>query len=605
MERNRKLWYTIHNYVIWGDCGVTAENNPNNELYTEAGERLRGSERVWQKYPRPQLRRASWQSLNGIWDLDGKSIRVPFPPESLLAEYEGTPKEHMTYTKVFTPEFFDASKRTLLHFQAVDQIADVYLNDTYLGRHEGGYLPFSFDITREIKEKDNQLIVKVIDELNKDYPYGKQCKNRGGMWYTPISGIWQSVWLEQVPKHYIAGLKITPDLQGIHLEIQEDTGRCEKAKVTIYLHNGEVLTTDVPNGEAYIDVSKHRTENGSIYEPRLWTVAEPYLYRMVVETKEDRVESYFALRTIDIRRLQRAGEETECVCLNGEPLFMHGVLDQGYFSDGIYTPAEEEEYERDVLRMKELGFNLLRKHIKIEPECFYYYCDKHGMLVMQDMVNNGDYNFIMDTALPTIGIKKYLNRRKRITQVQKEFFEKHMLETLEYLHNHPCIIAYTIFNEGWGQFDADRMYALAKEKDPSRLYDATSGWFAERDSDFDSLHIYFGPKKPVKKKRPVFLSEFGGYSYRVEGHIYSAKNYGYGTCATEEELWERIHKRYSELVTPYVYVMNGLCGSIYTQLSDVEDEINGLYTYDRKVCKVDKEKMKHMADSLYRWQLYR
>lgn len=605
MERNRKLWYTIHNYVLWGDYGMTVEVNPNKELYTEAGERLRGSERVWQKYPRPQLRRASWQSLNGIWELDGKSVRVPFPPESLLAEYEGTRKEHMTYKKMFTPEYFDASKRTLLHFQAVDQIADVYLNDTYLGRHEGGYLPFHFDVTRAIKEKENQLIVKVIDETNKDYPYGKQCKNRGGMWYTPISGIWQSVWMEQVPKHYISGLKITPDLKGIHLEIQEDTGNYANAKVTIYLDNGELIRADVTDGQIYIDLSKHRNEDGSAYEPKLWTTAEPFLYRMMVETKEDRVESYFALRTIDIRKIHRGTDEAACVCLNGAPLFMHGVLDQGYFSDGIYTPAEEEEYERDVLRMKELGFNLLRKHIKIEPECFYYYCDKHGMLVMQDMVNNGDYNFIMDTALPTIGIKKYLNRRKRITQVQKDFFEKHMMETLEHLRNHPCIIAYTIFNEGWGQFDADRMYSLAKEKDPSRLYDATSGWFAEKDSDFDSLHIYFGPKKPTKKKRPVFLSEFGGYSYRVEGHIFSSKNYGYGTCRSEEELWERIYNRYSELVTPYVYVMNGLCGSIYTQLSDVEDEINGLYTYDRRVCKVDKEKMKHMADSLFRWQMNR
>ena len=284
------------------------------------------------------------------------------------------------------------------------------------------------------------------------------------------------------------------------MEIQEDSGCSENAKVTIYLHNGEVLKTNVMGGQAYIDISKHRTEDGSVYKPRLWSVTEPYLYRMIVETKEDRVESYFALRTIDIRKIMHVGNEVECVCLNGEPLFMHGVLDQGYFSDGIYTPAEEEEYERDVLRMKELGFNLLRKHIKIEPECFYYYCDKHGMLVMQDMINNGDYNFVMDTALPTIGIKKYLNRRKRITQVQKEFFEKHMLETLEHLYNHPCIIAYTIFNEGWGQFDAARITGWMRELDSSRLIDSTSGWFDQNCGDFISIHNYFRPLSVPAKK---------------------------------------------------------------------------------------------------------
>ena len=230
---------------------------------------------------------------------------------------------------------------------------------------------------------------------------------------------------------------------------------------------------------------------------------------------EDFVETYFALREIAVHKIN----EVNRVCLNGEPIFLNGVLDQGYFCDGIYLPAKEKEYERDILRMKELGINMLRKHIKIEPECFYYYCDLHGMLVMQDMVNNGSYSFIRDTALPTIGMQKRDDTKHYVRGEVKEIFEKHMVETQKHLYNHPCIIAYTIFNEGWGQFESDRMYEWAKQTDATRLYDATSGWFAQTKSDFDSYHVYFGDNKPIPDERPMLLSEFGGYSYMVPGHI--------------------------------------------------------------------------------------
>lgn len=563
------------------------------KLMTEAGERIENAKEVWQEYPRPQLVRENWQCLNGIWQLDGNPIRVPFVPESVLAGYQGAVNSTMTYCKEFDMECKQYTGRILLHFGAVDQIAEVYLNGTLLGKHEGGYAPFCYEVTEYIREKDNHLEVKVTDELNKDYPYGKQCKERGGMWYTPTSGIWQSVWLEQVPQTYIESLRMTPDLNGVHVQVFDANQVNLSAEAKIMLHTGEICTVSLGDGDNYIDLSKITTTSGETYIPQLWEPENPYLYRMTVRAGEDEVKTYFALRTVEIKEIGGAKR----VCLNGKPIFMHGVLDQGYFCDGIFLPAEEKEYERDILRMKELGLNMLRKHIKIEPECFYYYCDLHGMLVMQDMVSNGYYSFMRDTALPTVGLLRRKDHGKRMRKEQKRLFEEHMLETQRLLYNHPCIIAYTIFNEGWGQFESDRMYALAKKADPTRLYDATSGWFAQMDNDFDSIHIYFGPRKPKVKHRPVFLSEFGGYSHLVQSHIYTNKSYGYGACKTREELFKRISARYEELVLPYI--KEGLCGSVYTQLSDVEDEINGLYTYDRKVCKVNQTDMLKLADRIY------
>ncbi len=566
------------------------------QLMSEAGEELQNKENVWTKHPRPQFCREEWYSLNGMWELDGHPIRVPFVPESRLSGYQGNIKESMTYRKRFQKPDFQKYGRVLLHFQAVDQIAKVFLNDICLGEHEGGYAPFSFDITDVLAEGDNYLEVKVIDELDYEYPYGKQCKKRGGMWYTPTSGIWQSVWLEHVPDVYVNDLKLTPDMQGVRIQCNRNIPEAadESLLADIFLHTGEVHRCELNFCEDYLDLSKIVTQTGETYIPKLWNPDAPFLYQMVLHAGEDIIKTYFALRTVEIREIDTVPR----VCLNGKPIFMHGVLDQGYFCDGIVTPAEEEEYERDILRMKELGINMLRKHIKIEPEWFYYYCDKHGMLVMQDMVSSGKYSFIRDTALPTIGLQRRKDRGKRMSIRQKMLFEKHMIETLELLYNHPCIIAYTIFNEGWGQFESDRLYALAKETDPTRLYDATSGWFAQKDSDFDSVHIYFGAKRPKIKERPVFLSEFGGYSYLVEDHVYTNKSYGYGTCKNTKELMTRLVARYEELVLPYIKA--GLCGSIYTQISDVEDEINGLYTYDRRICKVDKDAMLHLAGRIRR-----
>ena len=326
-------------------------------------------------YPRPQLKRRDWTPLDGEWLINGQSGTVP----------ACRTEERLIYEKRFS--YRKSNERTFLHFGAADQLAEVWLNGQYLGRHVGGYLPFCFEVTDCVRE-ENLLRVEVTDTLDHTYPYGKQRKDRGGMWYTPVSGLWKSVWLEDVPETFISDIRITPDLRGVTLEI----------------------TTASPEG------SKTETERIEPEEPELWTPAHPKLYTHTVKRGADEAEIYFALRTVEIGTVNGVSR----VLLNGEPVFLNGVLDQGYFQPGIFTPADSAEYGRDVLRMKELGFNLLRKHIKLEPEEFYYECDRLGMLVMQDMVNSGDYRFFRDTVLGTLGVP--LSDRKRTSDARTDFF---------------------------------------------------------------------------------------------------------------------------------------------------------------------------------------
>ena len=521
----------------------------------------------WSEYPRPSLVRDSYFSLNGEWEILAKdyngTILVPFSPESVLSGVGTSVGEAFTYKKIFSlPENFNRG-RVILHFGAVDAEACVLLNGRELGCHEGGYLPFSFDVTDALKEGENALEVKVIDRLDSDLPYGKQRKNRGGMWYTPISGIWQSVWVESVPIEYIERLEMLPNLNSVKIKV---IGGVEKKKLT--LEDGKVF--EFCGGEFELHV-----EN-----PENWTPENPKLYNFSIDCGEDKINSYFALRTVET--------EGNRILLNGKPYFFHGLLDQGYFSDGIYTPATPEGYEFDIITMKKLGFNMLRKHIKIEPELFYYYCDKHGMAVFQDFVNSGKYNFLIDTALPTIGLKRGVSHRA--SRYRRERFEKYGRDTLKQLYNHPSVVYYTIFNEGWGQYDADRIFEEMKTADGSRIFDATSGWFFEKKSDVDSHHVYFKPIKLKCGKRPFVLSEFGGYSCKIEGHSFNLdKTYGYRYFSNSEDFEESIKKLYLDEVVPAV--RGGLCASVLTQVSDVEDETNGLVTYDRKVIKVSEKTM--------------
>ena len=526
----------------------------------------------WSDHPRPQMKREAWLSLDGVWQLNGKPIAVPFPPQSELSGYKGEIGDVLRYETTFTVPEHLRGQRLLLHFGAVDQISEVTLNGRFLSRHEGGYLPFEFDITDIVTDGENQLQVKAIDSLSHYYPYGKQTNKPEGMWYTPVSGIWQTVWLEKVPETYIRSITVTPDLTGVDVTVEGVSSFTATVEGREYSFEGNTGRIEVEN-------------------PRLWTPETPWLYDLTVTAGEDCVESYFALRTISIEEKNGVNR----LCLNGKPIFLHGVLDQGYFPDGIFLPADPKEFERDVLRMKELGMNMLRKHIKIEPEYFYYACDRFGMLVIQDMVNNGGYNFMRDTALPTFGMKRRRDDRKPLSDHQR-FFLRHSEDTLRHLYNHPCVVMYTIFNEGWGQFRSDEAYDRLKSVDPTRLYDSTSGWFAQKRSDFDSEHIYFRTADLKPKKRPMLLSECGGYTLDTAGRTDGKKNYGYGKCKDSSELTLRIVHMYREMVIPSISA--GLCGCVYTQLSDVEGEINGLYTYDRKTCKVDKKAMLALADEL-------
>ncbi len=542
----------------------------------------------WNEYPRPQMKRESYISLCGEWKFSYvkhgntkhiSNIKVPFPPESRISRCDVGDDFYIGKEYCCSRSFnIEKRGRVILHLGAVDQRCEVYINAKKVGEHIGGYLPFELDITDAVTNGENQIEVTIFDDLDCDLAYGKQRSDRGGMWYTPISGIWQTVWLECVPESYIKRIKMTPSLNSVKFEIE---GGEDDKTITL---DGKKYSFSGSKFELMVD------------EPHLWTPEDPYLYEFTLESGEDKIDSYFALRTVGTEKINGK----TYITLNEKPYFFHGLLDQGYYSDGIYTPASPEGYRYDILKMKELGFNMLRKHIKIEPELFYHYCDKYGMIIFQDMVNSGKYSFLVDTALPTAGLKRGISHKA--SKRRREAFENDAKKTLDLLYDHPCVVYYTIFNEGWGQYDADRIYKMLKAHDTTRIYDATSGWFAEKESDVTSEHIYFKPLTDKNMRpdpdRPMVLSEFGGYSCKIEGHCFNLdKNYGYSTCKTPEEFEKAFLSLYREQVIPQI--KRGLCATVYTQVSDVEDETNGLLTYDRQVVKVQTKPMQELASELY------
>lgn len=567
-------------------------------LLTKYGENLDVS-KVLPEYPRPQFARNSYLNLNGYWDYkisktaeipdsyDGR-ILVPFPVESPLSGVkERLHDEYIIYHRVFNiPNNFNRG-RIFLNFGAVDQIATVYLNNIKVGSHRGGYFPFSIDITPYVQET-NDLVVLVSDPTDTSYyAYGKQSLNPKAIWYTPITGIWQTVWLESVPENYLKNLKITPDFDSSEVKISLDVeGPCE-GFLRISNKGEIILKENITNPNLNIKIK----------DLIPWSPENPHLYDLKITIGADEVNSYFAFRKFSIGE----GPYGKCLYLNNKPYFMNGVLDQGYFSDGLYTPAADQAFIDDILMMKELGFNTLRKHIKIEPLRFYYHCDRLGMIVWQDLVNGGKYCFWKMTALPTIGFQRLTDTKNlrcfgRDTSESQAVFKEELRRTIELLYNTPSIALWTIFNEGWGQFNSNENYHYLKSLDSTRIIDSTSGWFDQGGPDLASKHIYFRKLRFKKDKRPLVLSEFGGYSCYIKNHSYSDKQFGYKKFSTLEKFEKGFISLYENQVIPSI--KKGLAAAIYTQLSDVETETNGILTYDRKVCKLDPVKIKALNQKL-------
>lgn len=543
------------------------------------------------EYPRPQMVRDNWLNLNGPWEYainrsnkqpkeyDGEII-VPFSPETELSgvSRQVGPDDWLWYRRSFAiPESF-SGKRVILHFGAVDQEATVWVNDTQVISHIGGYLPFEADITDALGE-NNRIIVRVKDYTDKSWhTRGKQKTHRGGIWYTPQSGIWQSVWAEAVPENYIKKLSITPLFDSGSVEITAETTGNESA----YAHMGEesfALPAIIPVPGC---------------EP--WTPETPNLYGFSVTCGEDKVDSYFAMRKFSV------GEDENGVkrlMLNNRPYFHNGLLDQGYWPDGLYTAPTDEALIYDITLAKSMGYNMLRKHIKIEPLRWYYHCDRLGMLVWQDMpCGGGRYSPVTVSAplITDIHLKDsayaLFGRRSQIGRTE---FKNELRDMIKHLYNCPCIAMWVPFNEGWGQFDSARMCDLIKSVDTTRTIDHASGWHDQKIGETKSLHVYFRPYrfKPDKLGRAVVLSEFGGYAHRVRGHCFSSKDFGYKSFEQPVQLELALRELYQQQIAPAY--SRGLAAAVYTQLSDVEDELNGMVTYDRKVVKTGAEIIKSIV----------
>ncbi|MGC4806181.1 glycoside hydrolase family 2 protein [Micromonospora sp. DT233] len=596
---------------------------------TQWGEAL-DPDRVLPEYPRPQLARDSYLNLNGRWayaitDDDRQPTRydgeilVPFSPEAPLSGVgrQLRPGQTLWYRRTLRlpAGFHRAGHRLLLHFGAVDQRCAVLLNGVPVGGRTGGYLPVRCDITDALRDGENVLVVAVRDDSDTGHhARGKQKLRRGGIWYTAQSGIWQTVWAESVPAAHVDRLTLTPDLAAGCVEVTvhaADAGSDAGAARIRVLAGGAVV--------AEASAAAGTAVRLPLTEVRPWTPADPFLYDVTVDYGTDRVRSYLGLRSFGV------GPDADGVprlLLNGKPYFHAGVLDQGYWPDGLYTAPSDAALVADIAAMKRLGFTMLRKHIKIEPLRWYHHCDRLGILVWQDMVNGGGaYRPLVVTA-PVLTPLRLPDRGRwrrwfgRADPAGRAEFRAEVRETVAHLRNVVSIAVWVPFNEGWGQFDAAEVAREVAALDPTRTVDHASGWHDQGGGDLRSLHVYFrrfrvpggGPRRaaggaasvdaaaPGRDRRALVLSEYGGYALRVEGHTFGSAEFGYKRCRTPAELAEAFTRLHDEQIVPAIRA--GLAATVYTQLSDVEDELNGLFSYDRRVLKLPEAVVRAVTDRL-------
>ncbi len=565
------------------------------------------------EYPRPQMvREDNWINLNGFFDFAitdenvsrcenyDEKIRVPFAVESCLSGVckRISAKDRLWYKKSFTLTEAFKGKRTLLHFGAVDWQCEVFINGNSAGTHTGGYCPFTLDITEYIKEGENELVVRVYDPTDEAWQNrGKQASNSHGFWYTSTSGIWQTVWLEAVNYCSIESLNMTPDIDEGVLKLKiKHSCKCG-GKLYAKVLDGEVVVFD---GEISDDCKI------PVPDAKLWSPENPFLYDLKLtldcEGEKDEVSSYFGMRKFSIG--EYGGYQR--LFLNNEPYFQKGLLDQGYWSDGGLTPPTDEAMVYDIQKMKDLGFNMLRKHIKVEPARWYYYCDKIGMLVWQDMISGGQklntfyvgvIPNIHSFLNPVIALSKKDNAYKTFCREKIEWriqFEDEYEEMIDSLYNCTSICCWVPFNEAWGQFDAKRIGEWTKKKDPSRFCDHASGWYDQKGPDFRSIHKYIMPViMPKYDGRPMVLSEYGGYSWNIEGHVWNySKSFGYQMYKDKDSLTAAYRKLHEKQIIPNI--KNGLSATVYTQVSDVEFEVNGMLSYDREIVKLHEDVVKEI-----------